>query len=303
MTLVIGRRRPRARATRRPRPAASRCASSRPARRCGCRPGVTVFDAASWNGIAIDSTCGGHGTCKKCKVQIVDGAVAASPLDARAFSEDELAEGWRLACRAAGRRRPRRRTCRRSSTRPKAATVGVGRQVILHPALQKRYVELDEPSLADQRTDLQRSATRSTTSSCASRSGVLRRLPGVLRASGYKVTCVVVDDLLIDVEPGDTTGGAARDRVRPRHDHRGRDAARHRHRHPGRRPLDAQPAAAVRGRRDLAHLRDHARPRRPAASPHPGGGDAAGARRRGVRARRRPARVRCTRWRSPATRR
>ena len=29
--------------------------------------GVTLFDAASWNGIAIDSTCGGHGTCKKCK--------------------------------------------------------------------------------------------------------------------------------------------------------------------------------------------------------------------------------------------
>ena len=33
-------------------------------------PGVSVFDAASWNGIAIDSTCGGHGTCKKCKVRI-----------------------------------------------------------------------------------------------------------------------------------------------------------------------------------------------------------------------------------------
>ena len=31
--------------------------------------GTTVFDAASWNGVAIDSTCGGHGTCKKCKVQ------------------------------------------------------------------------------------------------------------------------------------------------------------------------------------------------------------------------------------------
>jgi ferredoxin len=26
-------------------------------------PGVTLFDAASWHGIAIDSTCGGHGTC------------------------------------------------------------------------------------------------------------------------------------------------------------------------------------------------------------------------------------------------
>ena len=42
------------------------------------------------------------------------------------------------------------------TTRPKAATVGVGRQVILRPAVQKRYVELAEPTLADQRTDLER---------------------------------------------------------------------------------------------------------------------------------------------------
>ena len=41
-------------------------------------------------------------------------------------------------------------------TRPKAATVGVGRQVILRPAVQKRYLELAEPSLSDQRTDLER---------------------------------------------------------------------------------------------------------------------------------------------------
>ena len=41
-------------------------------------------------------------------------------------------------------------------TRPKAATVGVGRQVILRPAVQKRYLELAEPSLADQATDIER---------------------------------------------------------------------------------------------------------------------------------------------------
>ena len=63
-------------------------------------PGVTVFDAASWNGIAIDSTCGGHGTCKKCKVRVVEGKVALSPVDPRAFSIEELKAGWRLACRA-----------------------------------------------------------------------------------------------------------------------------------------------------------------------------------------------------------
>jgi uncharacterized 2Fe-2S/4Fe-4S cluster protein (DUF4445 family) len=166
--------------------------------------GVTVFDAASWNGIAIDSTCGGHGTCKKCRVRIADGAVPPSPLDARAFSPDELADGWRLACRAAAQTDlvvdvpP-------LVTRPKAATVGVGRQVILHPALQKRYVELDEPSLQDQRSDLQRLRDAIDDLELRVEAAVLRRLPKVLRAAGYCVTAVVVDDLLIDVEPGDTT--------------------------------------------------------------------------------------------------
>ena len=47
--------------------------------------GVSVFDAASWNGLAIDSTCGGNGTCKKCKVQILEGSVPVTNLDSRAF--------------------------------------------------------------------------------------------------------------------------------------------------------------------------------------------------------------------------
>src|SRR5215469_14281823 len=108
--------------------------------------GVNVFDAASWNGIAIDSTCGGHGTCKKCKVQITGGAVPPSSVDARAFSPDELRAGWRLACRAAANS-DLEVIVPPLSTRPKAATVGVGRQVILRPAVQKRYLELAEPSL------------------------------------------------------------------------------------------------------------------------------------------------------------
>lgn len=63
-------------------------------------PGVTVFDAASWNGIAIDSTCGGHGTCKKCRVQVRHGSVPISRLDVRSFTPDQLRDGWRLACLA-----------------------------------------------------------------------------------------------------------------------------------------------------------------------------------------------------------
>jgi uncharacterized 2Fe-2S/4Fe-4S cluster protein (DUF4445 family) len=168
-------------------------------------PGVTLFDAASWNGIAIDSTCGGHGTCKKCKVQIVGGAAAVTPLDARAFSPDELRDGWRLACRVITTADVRVHVPP-LVTRPKAATVGVGRQVILRPAAQKRYLELDEPSLADQLTDLERVLAAVDDLELRADLHALRVIGRVLRAADYKVTAVIVDDVLIDVQEGDTTG-------------------------------------------------------------------------------------------------
>jgi uncharacterized 2Fe-2S/4Fe-4S cluster protein (DUF4445 family) len=166
-------------------------------------PGVSVFDSASWNGIAIDSTCGGHGTCHKCKVRLS----AQAPVtrhDERTFTQTQLQQGWRLACLVQATRDldievpP-------LTTRPKAATVGVGRQVILRPAVQKRYVELDEPTLSDQRPDLVRLLDAIDDLEPVPDLYALRRLPTVLRQSGFKATAVVVDEALIDVEPGDTT--------------------------------------------------------------------------------------------------
>jgi uncharacterized 2Fe-2S/4Fe-4S cluster protein (DUF4445 family) len=167
--------------------------------------GVTVFDAASWNGIAIDSTCGGHGTCKKCKIRIADGAVQVSSLDARAFSPGELRDGWRLACRAEAMT-DLQVEVPPLTTRPKAATVGVGRQVILRPAVQKRYLELAEPSLSDQRSDIERVLDQLDDLELRVDLPVLRLLGRVLRAADYKVTAVIVDEVLIDVQPGDTSG-------------------------------------------------------------------------------------------------
>ncbi len=167
-------------------------------------PGVTLFDAASWNGIAIDSTCGGHGTCKKCKIRISDGHVLPSALDARAFSPDELRDGWRLACRAQATA-DLQIEVPPLVTRPKAATVGVGRQVILRPAAQKRYLELAEPSLSDQRTDLERVLAGVDDLELRVDLGVVRLIGSVLRAADFKVTAVIVDDVLIDIQPGDTT--------------------------------------------------------------------------------------------------
>jgi uncharacterized 2Fe-2S/4Fe-4S cluster protein (DUF4445 family) len=167
-------------------------------------PGVTVFDSASWNGIAIDSTCGGHGTCHKCRVRI-EGDTPISRHDVKTFTREQLDDGWRLAC-LVNATRDLAIDVPPLTTRPKAATVGVGRQVILRPAVQKRYVELDEPTLSDQRSDLTRLLDAIDDLEPRPDLHVLRRLPTVLRQSDFKVTAVVVDESLVDVEPGDTTG-------------------------------------------------------------------------------------------------
>ena len=134
----------------------STCCSSRPARKVRVPPGVMLFDAASWNGIAIDSTCGGHGTCRKCKVKVLDGTradhVARHARPSRPTSS-AVAGGSRVASRS----RPTCEwRCPRSSLARRRRPSGVGRKVILRPAVQKRYVELTEPTLSDQTTDLER---------------------------------------------------------------------------------------------------------------------------------------------------
>jgi uncharacterized 2Fe-2S/4Fe-4S cluster protein (DUF4445 family) len=166
--------------------------------------GTTVFDAASWNGIAIDSTCGGHGTCKKCKVRVLNGSVPVSSVDPRAFTIDELRHGWRLACRADATE-DLEIEVPPLQTRPKAALVGVGRHVILRPSVQKRYVELTEPSLEDQVSDVERVVAAVDDFDLRVHPGAVRTLGRTLRAANYQVTAVICDDLLIDVEPGDTT--------------------------------------------------------------------------------------------------
>ena len=166
--------------------------------------GVTLFDAASWNGIAIDSTCGGHGTCKKCRIRIAEDPPAPSSLDIRAYTAQEIKDGWRLACRTTAIRDTAVEVPP-LTTRPKAATVGVGRQVILRPAVQKRYLELAEPSLADQASDLERVLAQLDDLEPRAELSVLKTLGRTLREADYKVTAVVVDDVLIAVEPGDTT--------------------------------------------------------------------------------------------------
>ena len=225
--------------------------------------GTPVFDAASWNGIAIDSTCGGHGTCKKCKVRIVSGEVPVGDIDPRAFTADELRDGWRLACRRPPAERPRRR----GATAADAAEGRAGRRraprdpaaVGAEAPSRARGADDGGPALRSPARARRDSTTSSRTprSSCSGRSGgiaahrELRRHRGRLRRGADRRRA------------GRHDRAAVRDRVRPRHDDRRRDAGRPRERPAGRGALDAQPPAALRRRRDHPDLGDDDGRRRP----------------------------------------
>ena len=77
--------------------------------------------------------------------------------------------------------------------------------MILRPAVQKRYVELTEPTLEDQRPTSTGCSPRSTTSSRGPTCTCCAGCPACCARRDFKVTAVVVDEDLIDVEPGDTT--------------------------------------------------------------------------------------------------
>ena len=70
---------------------------TRAARRSACPEGTSLFNAAHWAGLPIESTCGGRGTCGKCGVRILAGEAEATQADHRHLA-DRLDEGWRLSC-------------------------------------------------------------------------------------------------------------------------------------------------------------------------------------------------------------
>ncbi len=168
-------------------------------------PGTTLFSAAHWIGLPIDSTCGGRGTCGKCKVQVIQGGLETTAADRKQLRSDELEAGWRLSCQA---KVYEDTVCAVPELLrvPKAATMGVNRLVLLDPNVRKAYVELTEPSLHDQRSDLERLRDALTAEGHDMKTDlkVLSGLPAMLRTADFKVTAVLGGDQLIAVEPGDT---------------------------------------------------------------------------------------------------
>ncbi|MCL2701794.1 MAG: ASKHA domain-containing protein [Phycisphaerae bacterium] len=170
--------------------------------------GTKVMEAAGRAGLAVAQPCGGAGVCGKCRVRVVAGAAEPTQAEAEKFSASELADGWRLACFS-------RLTRDAVIHVPDGSLLACHQQILaqrqhgaasdVQPAVRKRYVELPEPTLADDGADLLR-LEQAVGESFTLGLDLLRRLPGLLRQAGFKGTAVLADGELLDFEPGDTRG-------------------------------------------------------------------------------------------------
>jgi uncharacterized 2Fe-2S/4Fe-4S cluster protein (DUF4445 family) len=169
--------------------------------------GTLLLDAAQQAAIGVEAPCNGKGTCGKCRVRIVEGAVSGPhPDELELLSPDDIREGVRLACRSAAAGTSVVELLGYGVRRHRILSDGVLPPFELEPNITKRYLELTKPSLADHCDDLRR-LERALGCPLPAELPLdfLRQLPGALRAGGYRVTVVLASGRPIGIEPGDTS--------------------------------------------------------------------------------------------------
>jgi len=167
--------------------------------------GTTIYEATGEAGIILKADCGGIGTCGHCRVNVVRGSYEQKGSE-RFLSEKEMKKGTLLACRTQikGDMVVEIPLTSRLFDQ-KILTEGVERELKLSPNVRKLYVEVPEPSLEDQRSDLDRvlDALKTKAENVRISVDVLRRLPEKLRKGKYGTTMVLNEEEIIGIETGD----------------------------------------------------------------------------------------------------
>ncbi len=185
--------------------------------------GEDILTAAAAGDIHINASCGGDGTCGKCKVH-VKGVKLQTKSTAR-LTEEELAKGYVLACQT-----PvyddltveiplESELLSKGRSRIKTLTAGVDEwnrqlaELSADPPVVKVYMELPEPSLNDSVSDLTRvtreARRRLEVDDVLVDLKIVKMLPDVLRDGAWRVTATLYKEAgharLTKIEAGDTT--------------------------------------------------------------------------------------------------
>jgi uncharacterized 2Fe-2S/4Fe-4S cluster protein (DUF4445 family) len=119
---------------------------------------MSLLSLAQDAGISLSAVCGGTGVCGACKVICMAGSLSEVQAEERdAFSESELAQGWRLACMAYPRGDIKIEVPPESMTTTQRLQIeGALRETQLSPSVQVEKFNLVAPGLSDLRADWER---------------------------------------------------------------------------------------------------------------------------------------------------
>lgn len=170
--------------------------------------GIDLKKVVQLAGFHLPVPCGGKGLCGKCAVKIIDGApIAASPHN-DFFSVEKLEEGWRLGCRTVvdGDMIVEVKSFARDRMQVLSSEF-LKRPIQADGLIKKIAVQLEKPSLEDQRSDLERLLDflpEGTT--IGENPDVVARLSGTLRKNEFKCDVILYGNEIIDITaPGQST--------------------------------------------------------------------------------------------------
>ena len=189
-------------------------------RRASVPAGTTVLDAAHSVGVELAAACGGQGTCGRCRVRVVSGAVSTPTREEdELLSVAERTAGARLACRTVLGSDARIEIPPASlGAAQRLQLEGVDTDVELDPPVVARDVELAPPSLDDPRADAAGFSTRSRRTRRRSACRSSPSCPSRLRAQGWSARVALHRPTGTLAAAAPRRQPAARARGRPRHD-------------------------------------------------------------------------------------
>jgi uncharacterized 2Fe-2S/4Fe-4S cluster protein (DUF4445 family) len=186
-------------------------------------PGTPLLEAAVKAGVEIDTPCGGKGACGNCMVKIKSGN--ADTHDTGILSDDEIAEGYVLACKTIVSSSPLtieifdRLGYEDGKFSDSFDDIALIRKDLfpktwqLDPLVIKWLLNVSLPQNEDVIPDIER-ITRAIQKDWGNTEpdyvlDVIRKAPDVIRSQDGQVTVTMVREsdrfIVIDIEPGDTT--------------------------------------------------------------------------------------------------
>ena len=184
--------------------------------------GTTLLEAARRLGVEIESICGGHQTCRKCKVLVEEGDFAKFGVVSRAdhltppgeretsnAAKYDFEPNARMSCGCQVTGDVVIRVPEESQTRKQVVrkAAGVARAITVDAPMRLYYVELPTPELKDHRGDWERLRDELHTvhglENLRCDLSLLRTLQPTLAAGGRAITATVWNDQeVIRVQPG-----------------------------------------------------------------------------------------------------